>query len=79
MSDTAIEYSLPGVLHYLQAEWRKFEREKNEWVIERAELKVNSPQICLKGKKKRVKCNIGSYCFIRRRKTRNRKYKDDFN
>lgn len=40
MSETSIEYTLPGVLHFLQAEWRKFEREKNEWVIERAELKV---------------------------------------
>lgn len=35
-----MEYNLPGVLHFLQAEWRKFEREKNEWAIERAELQV---------------------------------------
>lgn len=40
MSEQSTEYTLPGVLHFLQAEWRKFEREKNEWVIERAELKV---------------------------------------
>lgn len=40
MSEQTLEYSLPGVLHYLQAEWRKFEREKNEWAIERAELQV---------------------------------------
>ncbi|CAO0790592.1 unnamed protein product [Mucor circinelloides] len=40
MSDQSTEYTLPGVLHYLQAEWRKFEREKNEWMIERAELKA---------------------------------------
>lgn len=37
---TALEYTLPGILHYLQTEWRRFEREKNEWTIERAELKV---------------------------------------
>lgn len=37
---TNIDYSLPGVLHFLQAEWRRFERERNEWTIERAELKV---------------------------------------
>lgn len=37
---TTREYSLPGVLHYLQSEWRRFERERNEWAIERAELKV---------------------------------------
>lgn len=38
---TTREYSLPGVLHYLQSEWRRFERERNEWAIERAELKVH--------------------------------------
>ncbi|CEP14043.1 hypothetical protein [Parasitella parasitica] len=40
MSEQSTEYTLPGVLHFLQAEWRKFEREKNEWMIERAELKA---------------------------------------
>ncbi|RKP04661.1 Striatin family-domain-containing protein, partial [Thamnocephalis sphaerospora] len=33
-------YSLPGVLHFLQQEWRRFERDRNEWEIERAELKA---------------------------------------
>ncbi|KNC96640.1 uncharacterized protein SPPG_07853 [Spizellomyces punctatus DAOM BR117] len=33
-------YTLPGVLHFLQVEWRKFERERNEWEIERADLKA---------------------------------------
>ncbi|KAI8049508.1 WD40-repeat-containing domain protein [Syncephalis plumigaleata] len=28
-------YTLPGVLHFLQQEWRRFERERNEWEIER--------------------------------------------
>lgn len=37
---TLQNYSFPGVLHYLQVEWRKFERERNEWEIERADLKV---------------------------------------
>ncbi|KAI8093369.1 WD40-repeat-containing domain protein [Halteromyces radiatus] len=40
MLGDSLEYSLPGVLHYLQAEWRRFERERNEWAIERAELKA---------------------------------------
>ncbi|KAI9023006.1 WD40-repeat-containing domain protein [Phycomyces nitens] len=40
MTDPASEYSLPGVLHFLQAEWRRFERERNEWTIERAEFKA---------------------------------------
>ncbi|KAH6579855.1 hypothetical protein BASA60_003090 [Batrachochytrium salamandrivorans] len=33
-------YSLPGVLHFLQSEWRVFERERNLWEIERADLKA---------------------------------------
>ncbi|TPX57969.1 hypothetical protein PhCBS80983_g03447 [Powellomyces hirtus] len=33
-------YTLPGVLHFLQVEWRRFERERNEWEIERADLKA---------------------------------------
>jgi len=32
-------YSFPGVLHYLQMEWRKFEKEKTEWEIEKTDLK----------------------------------------
>jgi len=35
-------YSFPGVLHYLQMEWRKFEKEKTEWEIEKTDLKVIS-------------------------------------
>ena len=34
------QYSLPGVLHFLQAEWRSFERQRNEWELERSDLKV---------------------------------------
>ncbi|KAI8590135.1 WD40-repeat-containing domain protein [Geranomyces variabilis] len=33
-------YTLPGVLHFLQVEWRRFERERNEWQVERADLKA---------------------------------------
>jgi striatin 1/3/4 len=32
------DYSLPGVLHFLQSEWRKFESLKNEWGIEKSDL-----------------------------------------
>ncbi|CAG8801800.1 31748_t:CDS:1, partial [Racocetra persica] len=33
------EYTLPGVLRFLQLEWRRYERDRNEWEIERAEMK----------------------------------------
>ena len=35
------EMNLAGVLHYLQSEWRRWERDRNEWEIERAEMRVS--------------------------------------
>ncbi|KAI0822615.1 WD40 repeat-like protein [Trametes gibbosa] len=34
------DYSLSSVLHYLQTEWRRYERDRNEWEIERAEMRA---------------------------------------
>ena len=34
--------SFASVLHFLQAEWRRFERERNDWEIERADLRVSN-------------------------------------
>lgn len=34
------EYNLAGVLHFLQTEWRRYERDRNEWEIERAEMRA---------------------------------------
>ncbi|CAG8710349.1 715_t:CDS:2, partial [Acaulospora colombiana] len=34
------ELSLAGVLHFLQTEWRRYERERNEWEIERTEMRA---------------------------------------
>jgi len=40
VAPTLSSYTLPGVLQFLQMEWRKFERERNEWEIEKSDLKV---------------------------------------
>lgn len=37
------QYSVPGILHFLQHEWGRFEAERAEWEAERAELQVGSP------------------------------------
>lgn len=37
------QYSIPGILHFLQHEWARFEVERAQWEVERAELQVNSP------------------------------------
>ena len=36
------QYSMPGILHYLQAEWSKFELAKAQWESERSELQVRT-------------------------------------
>ena len=35
------QYSMPGILHFLQTEWARFEMERSQWEVERAELQVN--------------------------------------
>lgn len=34
------DYTLAGILHFLQSEWRRYERDRNEWEIERAEMRA---------------------------------------
>ena len=35
-------YSIPGILHFIQHEWARFEMERAQWEVERAELQVSS-------------------------------------
>ncbi|PWN47145.1 WD40 repeat-like protein [Violaceomyces palustris] len=39
-SNSQPEYTLAGILHFLQSEWRRYERDRNEWEIERAEMRA---------------------------------------
>uniref|UniRef100_A0A4W3GMK0 Striatin n=1 Tax=Callorhinchus milii TaxID=7868 RepID=A0A4W3GMK0_CALMI len=34
------QYNIPGILHFLQHEWARFEVEKTQWDVERAELQA---------------------------------------
>lgn len=34
------QYSMPGILHFLQTEWARFEMDRAQWEIDRAELQV---------------------------------------
>ncbi len=38
------QYNIPGILHFLQHEWARFEVERAQWEVERAELQVSSPK-----------------------------------
>ncbi|CAG0890757.1 unnamed protein product [Darwinula stevensoni] len=35
-----VQYSIPGILHFIQHEWARFEMEKAQWEVERAELQA---------------------------------------
>lgn len=37
------QYTIPGILHYIQHEWARFEMERAHWEVERAELQVPHP------------------------------------
>ncbi|XP_018409671.1 PREDICTED: striatin-3 isoform X5 [Nanorana parkeri] len=35
-----MQYTIPGILHYIQHEWARFEMERAHWEVERAELQA---------------------------------------
>ncbi len=37
-------YTVPGILHFLQHEWTRFEIERQQWETERAEFQVKKKQ-----------------------------------
>ena len=38
---SGLHYSIPGILHFLQHEWSRFEMERSQWEVEKAELQVH--------------------------------------
>lgn len=39
-------YNIPGILHFLRHEWARFEGDRAQWEVERAELQVGSRRLC---------------------------------
>jgi len=39
-SNQRIQYSIPGILHFIQHEWARFEMERSQWEVDRAELQA---------------------------------------
>lgn len=35
------QYTIPGILHFIQHEWSRFELERSQWDVDRAELQVS--------------------------------------
>lgn len=44
-STQSTQYSIPGILHFIQHEWARFELERSQWEVDRAELQVNQTTI----------------------------------
>ena len=63
-------YTVPGILHYLQHEWTRFEIDRQQWETERAEFQVGNITICLISV--RGTFPLGTDCFPARRTTRTR-------
>ena len=38
--DLLPKYTIPGILHFIQHEWTRFEMDRAHWEVERAELQV---------------------------------------
>ena len=41
-SDLGPKYTIPGILHFIQHEWARFEMDRAHWEVERAELQVRN-------------------------------------
>ena len=57
------DFTLSSVLHFLQTEWRRYERDRNEWEIERAEMRVSVVEFSFHIFSIQVECTV-SVSFI---------------
>lgn len=37
------QYTIPGILHFIEHEWQRFQAERSQWDTDRAELQVRCP------------------------------------
>lgn len=57
-SNQRTQYTMPGILHFLQTEWARFEMERSQWEVERAELQVK-----FHWRKKLLRLHLGLWYF----------------
>jgi len=39
-NSSGTKYTIPGILHFIQHEWARFEMDRAHWDVEKAELQV---------------------------------------
>lgn len=66
------QYTIPGILHYIQHEWARFEMERAHWEVERAELQVRLLSLALNAfqanpsgerQQSSLPCSNGTGCY----------------
>jgi len=50
-------YTMPGILHFLQTEWARYEMDRAQWEVDRAELQVTIVSMFELGDRDRL--NVG--------------------
>lgn len=44
-NDSGTKYTIPGILHFIQHEWARFEMDRAHWDVEKAELQVSLEKV----------------------------------
>lgn len=57
-----VQYSIPGILHFIQHEWARFELERSQWEVDRAEFEVIIIYLLFNLLKPYVSCDL-PFCF----------------
>ena len=46
-NDSGTKYTIPGILHFIQHEWARFEMDRAHWDVEKAELQVSLEKLII--------------------------------
>ena len=57
-NDSGTKYTIPGILHFIQHEWARFEMDRAHWDVEKAELQVSLKKLFIYSAFVAFKCEI---------------------
>lgn len=41
LTQSSVNYTIPGILNFVKHEWTRFERERTNWEVEKSELQAS--------------------------------------
>lgn len=62
--DQRPQYSIPGILHFIQHEWARFELERSQWEVDRAEFQVSINTFTFRSQHISIKHFTGVYVHL---------------